>query len=120
VQAVPALRAARAALERHAVSFPIELRFTAADDALLSPAHARDSAFVAVHVFKGMEYEPAFRDVEAALSELGGRPHWGKRSFLSAPEFAPRYPRWDDFQAIRAQLDPRGRFANAWVRDVLG
>jgi FAD-linked oxidoreductase len=119
-QAVPAVRAARAALERHAVSFPVELRFTAGDDALLSPAHGRDSAFVAVHVFRGMTYEPAFREVEAALSELGGRPHWGKRSFLSAAELAPRYPRWDAFQAIRAELDPAGRFANAWVRDVLG
>ena len=119
-RAVDAVRAARAVLERHAVSFPIELRFTAGDDALLSPAHGRDSAFVAVHVFKGMEYEPAFREAEAALSELGGRPHWGKRSFLSARELAPRYPRWDDFQRIRAALDPGGRFANAWVRDVLG
>ena len=118
--AVAAVRAARAALERHAVSFPIELRFTASDDALLSPAHGRDSAFVAVHVFKGMPYEPAFRDVEAALSELGGRPHWGKRSFLSAAELAPRYPRWDDFQVMRAQLDPGGRFASTWVRHMLG
>ena len=118
--AVAAVRAARAALERHAVSFPIELRFTASDDALLSPAHGRDSAFVAVHVFKGMPYEPAFRDVEAVMSELGGRPHWGKRSFLDHTQLAPRYPRWDDFQRIRAQLDPGGRFANAWVRDVLG
>jgi L-gulonolactone oxidase len=119
-QAVPAVRAARAALERHAVSFPVELRFTAGDDALLSPAHGRDSAFVAVHVFRGMAYEPAFREVEAALSELGGRPHWGKRSFLSADELAPRYPRWDAFQAVREALDPGGRFANTWVRDVLG
>jgi len=118
--AVPALKAARAALERHAVSFPIELRFTASDDALLSPAHGRDSAFVAVHVFKGMPYEPAFRAVEAALSELGGRPHWGKRSFLGHTDFAPRYPRWDDFQRMRARLDPEGRFANAWIRDILG
>jgi L-gulonolactone oxidase len=118
--AVPALRAARAALERHAVSFPIELRFTASDDALLSPAHGRDSAFVAVHVFEGMPYEAAFREVEAALSELGGRPHWGKRSFLDHAQLAPRYPRWEDFRRIRAQYDPRGRFANAWVRTVLG
>jgi L-gulono-1,4-lactone dehydrogenase len=119
-RAVPALRAARAALERHAVSFPIELRFTARDDALLSPAHGRDSAFVAVHVFRGMPYEAAFRDVEAALSELGGRPHWGKRSFLDHTALASRYPRWDDFQRIRAALDPRGRFANPWIRTVLG
>ena len=119
-QAVAAVRAARAALERHAVSFPIELRFTAADDALLSPAHGRDSAFVAVHVFQGMRYEPAFREVEAALSELGGRPHWGKRSFLTHAQLAPRYPRWDDFQRIRTEFDPDGRFANVWVREVLG
>ena len=105
--AVEAVRAARAALERHPVSFPIELRFSAADDALLSPAHGRDSAFVAVHVFRGMAYEPAFREVEAALSELGGRPHWGKRSFLSAAELAPRYPRWDDFQARPRGARPR-------------
>ena len=107
-RAADAVRAARAALERHAVSFPVELRFTAGDDALLSPAHGRDSAFVAVHVFRGMAYEPAFREVEAALSALGGRPHWGKRSFLSAAELAPRYPRWDAFQAVRAELDPAG------------
>ena len=117
--AVAALRAARGALERHAVSFPIELRFSAGDDALLSPAHGRDSAWIAVHMFKGMAFEPAFRDVEAALSALDGRPHWGKRSFLSAHELAPRYPRWDAFQAARVELDPDGRFANAWVREVL-
>ena len=75
---------------------------------------------MAVHVFKGMPYEPAFRDVEAALSELGGRPHWGKRSFLSAAELAPRYPRWEEFQRIRRDLDPDGRFANEWIRKVLG
>ena len=90
------------------MSFPIELRFSAADDALLSPAHERESTFVAVHVFRSMAYEAAFRDVEAALGELGGRPHWGKRSFLGAAELAPRYPQWDAFQAFRQRARPRG------------
>ena len=118
--AVAAVRAARAALERHAVSFPIELRFTAGDDALLSPAHGRDSAFVAVHVFKGMPYEPAFREVEAALGELGGRPHWGKRSFLDHTQLAPRYPRWDGLPAhprtssTRAGASPTPGSATCW------
>src|SRR4051794_126019 len=97
-RAADAVRAARGILERHPVSFPVELRFSAGDDALLSPAHGRDSAFVAVHLFQGMDYEPAFREVEAALSALGGRPHWGKRSFLGATELAPRYPRWEAFR----------------------
>jgi len=119
-RAAEGVRSARAILERHPVSFPVELRFSAADDALLSPAHGRDSAYVAVHLFQGIDYEPAFREVEAALSALGGRPHWGKRSFLGARALASRYPRWDAFQAVRAELDPDGRFASAWVREVLG
>ena len=42
-RAAEAMRAARAILERYPVSFPIELRFSAGDDALLSPAHARET-----------------------------------------------------------------------------
>jgi len=117
--AVEAMRAARQILERYPVSFPIELRFSAGDDAMLSPAHARDTAYVAVHVYEGMSYEAPFREVEAVMGEWGGRPHWGKRSFLSAAELAPRYPRWADFAALRERLDPDGRFVNAWVRQTL-
>jgi len=118
--AVEAVRAAREILARHPVSFPIELRLVAGDDALLSPAYGRDSAFVAVHLFEGMGWETPFREVEALMSGFGGRPHWGKWSFLGAEELAPRYPQWDAFQAARAELDPEGRFENAWVRRVLG
>jgi FAD-linked oxidoreductase len=118
-RAAEAVRAARAILERHPVSFPIELRFSAGDDALLSPAHARDTAFVAVHVFEGMDFETPFREVEAVMRGWDGRPHWGKRSFLGAGELAPRYPRWADFAAIRERLDPERRFVNAWVERTL-
>jgi L-gulono-1,4-lactone dehydrogenase len=117
--AVEAMRAARQILERYPVSFPIELRFSAGDDALLSPAHGRDTAYVAVHVFEGMSFDAPFREVEAVMGEWAGRPHWGKRSFLSAAELAPRYPRWADFAAIRERLDPEGRFVNAWARQTL-
>jgi FAD-linked oxidoreductase len=118
-RAEKAVRAIHALLERYPVSFPIELRFVA-DDALLSPAHDRASAYVALHLFAGIDYEPAFREAEALLLALGGRPHWGKRSFLDAAALAPLYPRWEAFPAARAELDPGGRFANAWVREVLG
>ena len=52
--AAGAVRAVKAILARHPVSFPIELRFVRGDDALLSPAHGRDSAYLAVHLFEGM------------------------------------------------------------------
>jgi len=118
--AADAVRGACEILASHPVSFPVELRLVAADDALLSPAYERDSAYVAVHVFEGMPWEAPFREVEALMSGLSGRPHWGKWSFLGAAELAPRYPEWDAFQAARAELDPDGRFENDWARRVLG
>jgi L-gulono-1,4-lactone dehydrogenase len=118
--AVEAVRGARETLERHPVSFPVEVRLVAADDAFLSPAYERDSAYVAVHVFEGLPWVEPFREVEALMSRLGGRPHWGKRSFLGAAELAPRYPRWDAFQAARAELDPEGRFENDWITRSIG
>jgi xylitol oxidase len=30
-----------------------------------------------------------------------------------------RYPRLGDFRALTRELDPEGKFANAFVRDVL-
>ena len=119
-RAAEAVRACREILARHPVSFPIELRFSAGDDALLSPAHGRETAYVAVHVFEGMAFETPFREVEALMRGWDGRPHWGKRSFLAAEELAPRYPRWADFAAIRERLDPDGRFVNPWIARTLG
>ncbi len=103
-----------------AVPFPIEVRTVAADDALLSTAAGRDSGFVAVHMFEGMEWRPYFEAVEAIMDELDGRPHWGKRHFQTAATLRARYPEWDRFQAVRARLDPSGLFANAWTDRVLG
>jgi FAD-linked oxidoreductase len=103
-----------------AVPFPIEVRTVAADDAFLSTAAGRESGFVAVHMFRGMEWRPYFEAVEEIMSSLHGRPHWGKRHFQTATTLRPRYPEWDGFQAVRARLDPQGRFANAWTDRVLG
>ena len=50
----------------------------------------------------------------------GAAARTGASARSSAPrELAPRYPRWDDFAAIRERLDPDGRFVNAWVRQTL-
>jgi FAD-linked oxidoreductase len=118
--AADAVRAIKATAERYAINFPIEVRFVASDDALLSPAHERETAYVAVHAFKGMEWEPYFRAVEAIADEHGGRPHWGKRHFQTAATLAPRYPGWERFAAVRQRLDPGGVFSNVYTDRVLG
>ena len=102
------------------VPFPIEVRAVAPDDAFISTAAGRESAFIAVHMFEGMEWEPYFRAVEGIMDELDGRPHWGKRHFQTAATLRGRYPDWDRFLAVRARLDPEGRFANAFTDRVLG
>ncbi|HEX6117084.1 MAG TPA: D-arabinono-1,4-lactone oxidase [Solirubrobacterales bacterium] len=102
------------------VAFPIEVRFVAADDADLSPSHDRDACYVAVHQDRRLDWETYFRAVEGVMADHGGRPHWGKRHFQTAETLAGLYPRWDEFQAARARLDPEGVFRNAYTDRVLG
>ncbi|HEX7246312.1 MAG TPA: D-arabinono-1,4-lactone oxidase [Solirubrobacterales bacterium] len=105
---------------RYPVFFPIEMRVTAGDDALLSPSHERDTAYIAVHQYRGMEWRPYFEAVESIMNEYGGRPHWGKRHFQSAATLPALYPRWADFLAARDELDPSRVFANEYAERVLG
>jgi L-gulono-1,4-lactone dehydrogenase len=105
---------------RYPVFFPIEMRVSAGDDACLSPAHERDTAYIAVHQYRGMEWRPYFEAVESIMDSYGGRPHWGKRHFQTAATLAPRYPAWEEFQRARDLLDPGRVFANDYTDRVLG
>jgi L-gulono-1,4-lactone dehydrogenase len=117
-----ALERVLALIERRrlAIGFPIEVRVVAADDALLSTAEGRATGYVAVHQYRGMEFESYFRSVEAIMDEYGGRPHWGKRHYQSAASLRPRYPGFDRFLAVRERLDPGRKFQNDYLRRVLG
>jgi len=106
---------------RLAVCFPLEVRVGAAEDALLAPAHGRETAYVAVHQYAPMPYLELFAEIEREIFlPLGGRPHWGKWHSLDAAELAPRYPGWERFRAVRARLDPTGKFRNGYLDRVLG
>ena len=107
----------------HLVSFPVEVRFTAADDVTLSTANSRESAYIAVHMYKGTPWSIAeryFRDVEAIMAEFSGRPHWGKLHFRTVADLEPLYPKWQSFLAARNQFDPNRVFANDYTRQVFG
>lgn len=102
------------------ISFPVEVRFTAPDDILLSTAHGRETAYIAVHMFKGTPFEEYFREVEAIMRDYGGRPHWGKMHFLGAKDLAPLYPEWGKFLDVRRCFDPHGVFVNDYVSRIFG
>lgn len=121
-EVVGALRAIRALIEERGwrISFPLEVRFAAADEVWLSTAHGRESAYIAVHRAHGEDPRPYFQAVEALLRARGGRPHWGKMHTRRAQDLAPAYPRFADFLALREELDPDRVFGNAYLRRVLG
>jgi L-gulonolactone oxidase len=102
------------------ILFPIEVRFGAPDDAFLSPGAGRASCYIAVHQYRGMEFETYFRAVEAIMRSYDGRPHWGKRHYRSAADLAGLYPDWDRFVAVRDRLDPGRVFSNDYTDRVLG
>ena len=98
------------------VHFPVECRFVRADDIWLSPAYRRDSAYIAVHMYRGMPYQSYFRGIEEIFKRYEGRPHWGKMHTRTAAELSALYPRWYDFRRIRTALDPQGMFLNGYLR----
>jgi FAD/FMN-containing dehydrogenase len=112
----------RAAAQRHAadVTFPVEVRVAGADDVPLSTASGRDTAYLAVHVYRRRPHEAYFAAVESVMTALGGRPHWGKLHTRTAAQLAASYPEFEAFVALRDRLDPEGRFTNAHLDRILG
>jgi len=102
------------------ISFPVEVRFAAGDDLWLSTAHGRLSGYIAVHRYWREDPTEYFSAVEEVMLRHGGRPHWGKMHTLDARALRERYPRFDDFLAVRDRLDPERVFANSYLTRVLG
>ncbi|MFB6827055.1 D-arabinono-1,4-lactone oxidase [Streptomyces virginiae] len=121
-QVVEALRELRAMVDRSRlrISFPVEVRTAPADDITLSTASGRDTAYIAVHMYKNTPYHAYFTAAEAIFTAHGGRPHWGKVHTRDAGYFAEAYPRFGEFLALRDRLDPDRVFGNDYLRRVLG
>ncbi len=97
--------------------------FEAAADALdlwLSTASGRASGYLAVHRYWRADPTAYFAAVEEVMLAHGGRPQWGKMHTLDASALRSRYPRFDDFVALRDRLDPRRAFRNPYLDRVLG
>lgn len=100
--------------------YPIEYRFTAGDDAWMSPFHKQDSITLSVSGGPGVDYWDYLRDVDAILRRYNSRPHWGKLHFLDHEDVTRLYPRAGDFRALRRDLDPSGLFLNDHLRTLFG
>jgi FAD-linked oxidoreductase len=102
------------------ISFPVEVRCAGADDVPLSTAYGRDSMYIAVHQYARESHVEYFGAIEEVLVAAGGRPHWGKLHTLGADDLRERYDRFDDFIALRGDVDPNRVFANQYLTRTLG
>ncbi|MBP3036028.1 FAD-binding protein [Arthrobacter sp. zg-ZUI100] len=102
------------------ISFPVEVRWAAADNRWLSTAYGRDTAYTAVHRYYREDPAEYFDAVEEIMLAHGGRPHWGKLHSLDAAALARLYPRFGDFLELRNELDPGRSFSNDYLDRVLG
>ena len=120
--AVSALREVEQLIARQnlRISVPIEVRFAPADDLWLSTAYGRDTAYLAFHMFQGMDQTAYFDQAEEIMLAHGGRPHWGKLHSCQHDYFAEAYPKYADFLAVREKTDPDRVFANSYTRRIFG
>lgn len=106
--------------ERPEVFFPIECRMTAADSGWLSPFAGDPRISVAVHAHHADAYDWLVACAEPIFRRRGGRPHWGKLHGMKADDLRDLYPNFGRFQALRAEMDPKGRFLNPHLADLFG
>jgi len=103
--------------------FAFELYAAGASEAWMSPGFRRDSLRVNVFWYERNPGDPRdgfFAPVWEALADLGPRLHWGKLGPRPSPAAVARLraelPAWEDFLAVRQELDPDGVFlTDAWA-----
>ncbi|MBU3870084.1 FAD-binding protein [Streptomyces sp. 4503] len=120
--AVTVLRELKSTVDRSGlrVGFPVEVRTAPADDIALSTASGRETAYIAVHLYRGTPHRAYFTAAEQIMIAHGGRPHWGKLHSRDAGYLSGVYPRFGEFTAVRDRLDPDRLFTNDYLRRVLG
>lgn len=96
--------------------YPIETRWTAQDDAYISPFYKENKVSLSVSGAPGTSYWPYLRDVDALLQEYDATVHWGKIHLLTRDRADQLFPEFSTFLEVRRELDPEGVFLNDHTR----
>ncbi len=96
--------------------FITEFRTIAADELWISPAYKRDS--MAIHFTwkpEWPEVKKLLPQIESKLAPFDIRPHWAKLFTLKPAAVQSQYARLNDYRALVAKYDPKGRFRNEFL-----
>ena len=124
VAAADAPSAIRKLVEMHDILAPVlmisEVRAVAADTLWMSPCYQREC--IALHftwIQSWADVRPVLEQVESALAPYRPRPHWGKLSTMTGDVVRSRVDRMDAFRQLVNEWDPRGKFRNEYLDDLL-
>lgn len=125
--AVDALRCFQRVVDESDVSLlmPVEVRFVAQDDVLLSAACGRNVCYIGASALTSHAPVPAdnateiFTRFEPIMREHGGMPHWGKIFSLTCDDVEALYSgTYNKFTAVRNALDPNRVFSNSMLDEL--
>ncbi|TQR19481.1 D-arabinono-1,4-lactone oxidase [Psychrobacillus vulpis] len=100
------------------VHFPIECRTTKGENAFLSPTQGEETAFMAFHMYKGMDETNYFKWVHELMEKYGGRPHFGKMNVLTTDKLHTLYPSLNTFIKIRESYDEHNLFLSNYFKQL--
>lgn len=105
----------RQAVGQAYLNAPFSLRFVKESPAHLSMMQGADTCMIEfISLDRTIGGREILQEIESEMYAFGGRPHWGLLNFISGAgglveAMYPLLPRW---RAVRAELDPHGRFAS--------
>ena len=119
----------RALLAVQRACFPIlgiYMRFLKGTDRWMALNNGDDTVAIEIHVPKIFDETRLERSsdvyseiLQMTVNKYGGRPHWGKNTAPYFEMLGPQqFPRWNEFLALQAEMDPAGLFQNRLWRTM--
>ncbi|ORX37208.1 D-arabinono-1,4-lactone oxidase [Kockovaella imperatae] len=102
------------------VHFPIEIRWSCADDIWLSPSVDRDTTWIGVVTYRPYGLPVPYRQFQKRFSSIcadhGGRPHWAKQHSLEPKSIENLYPNFSQYLQVLNRVDPQGILRSEYVK----
>jgi FAD/FMN-containing dehydrogenase len=119
--AAKAIREYAAFVKRNGLQVNVEseIRFSKSEDILLSPSYGCDVCYIGGYNATYKPNDPFFQMFCGDFQDrFGARPHWGKLGAANRQIAQRLFPGFAKFEQIRRDFDPRGVFANNYIREL--
>lgn len=117
-----ALKEFRDVLEqsKYKLHFPVDLRYTHAENSYLSPAYKQNTFYIGVCIreYREEKIHPSMQLFFDVMNKYTARPNWGKLSDLSKTASEEKFPGMESFQKLRDTVDPERIFLNAFLENI--